>query len=117
MTEEELKKLLEEHASSIKTELDKTNELIGEMKKDFEEFRSSTKDEFLSLKNSKKEDEDGDGEEDDANEDDEKKKKENKDLEARNNALNLRANSNLGVSSDTATKVAKSIFGENMTAK
>ena len=121
MNEEELKKLLEEHSSIIKSELSKSSELAIEMKKDFEEFKANVEEKLETLG---KTNEDDDKTESDKNENNENEGSsesvENEDsekLEARNNALNLRGESNLGNSSDIAREVAKSVFGENMIAK
>lgn len=120
MNEEELKKLLEEHSSSIKSELSKSNELALEMKKDFEEFKASVEEKLDSLEKPNEDDDNTGGESNENNDDASGEGDENEDskkLEARNNALNLRADSNLGNSSDIATEVAKSVFGENIIAK
>ena len=124
MNEEELKKLLEEHSSSIKSELSKSSELAIEMKKDFEEFKANVEEKLESLG---KTNEDNGNTESDKSESSENNENESssessenedsKKLEARNNAINLRAQSNLGNSSDIAKEVAKSVFGENMIAK
>ena len=124
MNEEELKKLLEEHSSSIKSELSKSNELAIEMKKDFEEFKANVEEKLESLGKSNEDegntesDDNENNENDDSSESGENEEtKDSKKLEARNNALNLRGEANLGNSSDIAREVAKSVFGENMIAK
>ena len=123
MNEEELKKLLEEHSSSIKSELSKSSDLALEMKKDFEEFKASVEEKLLTLQKSNEDEGNTDSHNNENNENESSESGENEDtkdskkLEARNNALNLRAGSNLGNSSDIAREVAKSVFGENMIAK